>query len=102
MGDILATRMRVRGVAGLVTDGAVRDVAGGVCVVPGDAIIADHDGAIVIPADLLEAVVDDGEKQEAFEAWVLGEVEAGQGIFGLYPPDDETRARYEAWKARQD
>ncbi|MBC6440188.1 MAG: ribonuclease activity regulator RraA [Rhodospirillales bacterium] len=130
LGDILATRLRVRGVAGVVTDGAVRDHAGiaasglpvvcagaaapanpaafsdggldldiacgGVTVRPGDAVIADGDGAIVIPANLVAAVVTDGEEQECLEAWVLKQAEADTPVPGLYPPDAETRARYEA------
>jgi regulator of RNase E activity RraA len=129
-GDILAARMRQRGVAGLVTDGVVRDVAGvldtglpvwsagvaapasvnsltfvgwqepigcgGVAIFPGDMIVADGDGAVVIPSALAEAVGTEGADQEHFEAWVLREVEAGAQLPGLYPPDQATKARYAA------
>ena len=129
-GDILVARMRKRGVAGLVTDGVVRDVAGvlgaglpvwaagtaapasvnsltfvgwqepigcgGVAIFPGDMIVADADGAVVIPAALAEAVAAEGTEQEQFETWVLRQVEQGAQLPGLYPPDQDTKARYAA------
>lgn len=132
LGDILATRLQVRGVAGLVTDGVVRDAegvrasglpvvcagaaapasynaftdggrdlpiaVGGVTVLPGDSIVADGDGAVVVPARHLAEVVEAGEEQEKLEAWILGEARGGRSIVGLYPPDEETRARYRAWQ----
>lgn len=127
-GDILVARMRRRGAAGLVTDGAVRDVAGvlgtglpvwsagiaapasvnsltfvgwqepigcgGVAVFPNDMIVADGDGAVVVPAALAEAVAIAAMEQERFEAWVVEEVERGAKLPGLYPPDEATKARY--------
>ena len=67
---------------------------GGVAVFPGDAIVADGDGAVVIPAALLAEVVEAAVAQERFEGWVMGEVERGVPLPGLYPPDEETKARY--------
>ena len=129
-GDILCSRMRKRGVAALVTDGVVRDVAGvlatglpvwcqgvaappsvagltfvnwqepvgcgGVAVFPNDLIVVDADGAVVVPAALLDAVLDAAVEQERLEGWVMQEVEAGAALPGLYPPDAANRARYEA------
>lgn len=69
---------------------------GGVCVVPGDTIVADGDGAVVIPAALLEAVTAAAVEQERLEAWIMVEVGKGLALPGLYPPNAETRARYEA------
>lgn len=134
-GDILCARMRMRGVAALVTDGAVRDVAGvldsglpvwcggvaappsvagltfvnwqepigcgGVAIFPDDVIVADADGAVVIPAALLAEVVDAACEQERLEAWIMGEVQAGATLPGLYPPDAETRSRYAAFRDSQ-
>jgi regulator of RNase E activity RraA len=129
-GDILCARMVKRGVAGLVTDGVMRDIAGvratglpiwskgvaappsvaglifegwqapigcgGVAVYPGDLIVADSDGAVVVPAALVDHVASAGPEQERLEAWIAGEVERGVPLPGLYPPDAATRARYEA------
>ncbi|QXM23572.1 ribonuclease activity regulator RraA [Elioraea tepida] len=128
-GDILCARMSKKGVAALVTEGAVRDGAGvratalpvwcagevappsvasltfvtweepvgcgGVAVFPGDIVVADDDGAVLIPQALLEAVAREAEAQEKLEAWIMREVEKGVPLPGLYPPDAETRARYE-------
>ncbi|MBV0892681.1 ribonuclease activity regulator RraA [Paracoccus sp. Z118] len=134
-GDILCARMAKRGVAALVTDGVVRDVAGvrgtglpvwcagvaappsvagltfvnwqepigcgGVAVYPDDLIVIDDDGAVLIPAKLVEAVVEASIEQERLEGWIMGEVEAGHPLPGLYPANAENKARYEAWKAGQ-
>ncbi|ALM84088.1 ribonuclease activity regulator RraA [Bordetella sp. N] len=131
-GDILCARMHQRGVAGLVTAGAVRDRAGiqvaglpvwssgvsappavaqlafvgwqdpigcgGVAVMPNDIIVADEDGAIVIPADLLDSVLETALDQEQTEAWILDEVRKGAPLTGLYPMNEENKARYEAYR----
>jgi regulator of RNase E activity RraA len=72
---------------------------GGVAVFPGDVIVADGDGAVVVPPSLVEQVVSLGREQERFEAWALREVEKGVPLPGLYPPNEATKARYEAEKA---
>jgi regulator of RNase E activity RraA len=133
-GDILCARMKVRGVAALVTDGVVRDVAGvigtglpvwckgaaappsvagltfvnwqepigcgGVAIFPNDVIVVDDDGAVVIPRALLSDVVEAAAEQEKLEAWIMGEVQAGVPLPGLYPANTETKARYEAFRSR--
>lgn len=134
-GDILCGRMARRGVAALVTDGAVRDLAGvlgtnlpvwcagasappsvaaltfvnwqepigcgGVAVFPDDVIVADGDGAVVIPRALVAEVAALGVEQERLEAWIMGEVDKGASLPGLYPANAENRARYEAERGRQ-
>ena len=133
-GDILCTRMGKRGVAGLVTDGVVRDLAGvlasgfpvwcagtaappsvaaltfvswqepiacgGVAVFPNDVIVVDSDGAVLIPAALLEEVVALAVEQERLETWIMNEVEKGAALPGLYPPNAATKARYEESKEK--
>lgn len=128
-GDILCARMHHRRVAGLVTDGAVRDRAGiaeaglpvwcsavaappavaqlafvdwqetigcgGVAVIPGDVIVADDDGAIVIPAALVNDVVEIALAQEQTESWILQQVKSGEPLNGLYPMSADNQARYE-------
>jgi regulator of RNase E activity RraA len=71
---------------------------GGVAVFPDDVIVADGDGAVVIPAALVEAVAEAAPEQERLEAWIMREVEAGAALPGLYPPNAENKARYAAAK----
>jgi regulator of RNase E activity RraA len=131
-GDILMTRLMVRGAAGIVTDGGLRDSqtieklelpvycgarsaplnlvrhhaidmqlpigCGGVAVYPGDVLVGDGDGVVVIPAKIAEEVAKEAESQTQFEDWVEMKVKEGRGIFGLYPPNAETKAEFEAWK----
>ncbi|MDE2615012.1 MAG: ribonuclease activity regulator RraA [Burkholderiales bacterium] len=73
---------------------------GGVAVFPDDLIVADGDGAVVIPAALAGDVVDAAVEQERLEAWIMDEVKAGAALPGLYPPDAANKARYEASKKR--
>jgi regulator of RNase E activity RraA len=72
---------------------------GGVAIFPGDTVVADADGAVVVPQALLEAVVAEAAEQEQLEAWIMAEVEGGAPLPGLYPPDDAARARYEQARA---
>ena len=133
-GDILCARMVKRGVAGLVTDGVVRDVTGvigvglpvwcqgvsappsvagltfvawqqpigcgGVAVFPDDVVVVDQDGAVVVPAALLDEVVAEAPEQERMEAWIMEQVDKGVPLPGLYPMNAETKARYEVEKAQ--
>ncbi|MQB07309.1 ribonuclease activity regulator RraA [Agrobacterium tumefaciens] len=133
-GDILCARMAKRGVAALITDGVVRDVAGvrttglpvwcagvaappsvagltfvnwqepiscgGVAVYPDDIIVVDDDGAVLVPAALVDEILELATEQERLEAWIMSEVEAGASLPGLYPPNAENKARYEASKAK--
>jgi regulator of RNase E activity RraA len=71
---------------------------GGCAIFPGDVIVADDDGAVVIPQDLVEFVAAEGDEHERYESWVVSEVERGVPLPGLYPPNDEAKARYQAWK----
>ncbi|MCZ7561566.1 MAG: ribonuclease activity regulator RraA [Burkholderiaceae bacterium] len=88
-------------VAGLTFVGWQQPIAcGGVAVFPDDVVVVDDDGAVLIPAALLAEVVAQAVEQERFEAWIMGEVEHGAALPGLYPPDAANRARYEATKTR--
>jgi regulator of RNase E activity RraA len=134
-GSILITRMMIRGAAGVVTDGGLRDSmeiaqlaiptycanpsaptnlikhhavdlnvpigCGGVPVYPGDILVGDGEGVVVIPANIAEEVAMDAAEQDRFETFVTEKVREGQSIFGLYPPDAANKAAYEAWKAKR-
>ena len=133
-GDILCARMKKKGVAALVTDGVLRDVAGvrathlpvwcqgaaappsvagltfvnwgepigcgGVAVFPDDVVVVDEDGAVLIPQALVDEMVATAPEQERLEGWLMSEVEKGASLPGLYPPNAENKARYEAWKSK--
>ncbi|HTK28092.1 MAG TPA: ribonuclease activity regulator RraA [Vicinamibacterales bacterium] len=133
-GDLLCARIKRRGVAGLVTDGVVRDVegvlgtglsvwcrgyaappsvaaltfvnwqepigCGGVAVFPGDLMVADGDGAVVIPRALVDEVAATAPEQERLENWIMREIEKGEPLPGLYPPNAATKARYDAERER--
>ena len=71
---------------------------GGVAVFPDDVVVADADGVVLIPAALLDQVVAEGPDQEHMETWIMGEVDKGIPLPGLYPMNEATRARYEAEK----
>ena len=134
-GEILTTRLWKRGVAGVVSDGPVRDShmiaklpfpvycaggapplnlcrhhavdlnvpigCGGVPVYPGDIIVGDEEGVVVIPQELAENVAADAWQQEQFELFVIERIKDGAPLHGTYPPNDATRAAYEDWRRRQ-
>ena len=132
-GSILVTRLMVRGVAGVVTDGGFRDSdeiaklampsyhhrpsaptnltvhqaldinvpigCGDAPVFPGDVIVGDGDGVVVIPAHLADEVAAEGVEMTAFEDFVTEEVMKGRSIIGLYPAtQDKTLADFAAWR----
>jgi len=68
-------------------------------VFPGDVILGDADGVIVIPAHLADEIADETFEMTAFEDFVAEEVGKGRGIFGLYPATDEqTLKDFAAWR----
>ncbi len=69
---------------------------GGVAVFPGDVLVVDDDGAVLIPAALLEDMLLLAPEQERLESWIMAEVDKGAALPGLYPPNAENKARYEA------
>ena len=86
-------------VAGLTFVGWQEPVAcGGVAVFPNDVLVADDDGAVLIPANLLDDVVGAAVEQELLEGWIMQEVERGVALPGLYPANEATMARYQAWR----
>ena len=72
---------------------------GGVAVFPDDIVMVDDDGAVVIPQKLVADVAAAASEQERMEEWIMTQVNGGASLPGLYPPNAENKARYEAWKA---
>ncbi|MDB5839225.1 MAG: hypothetical protein JWQ23_1177 [Herminiimonas sp.] len=132
-GSILVTRLMVRGVAGVVTDGGFRDSpeisklaipayhnrpsaptnltlhqaldinvpigCGDVPVFPGDVVVGDAEGVVIIPAEIADEIADEAVEMTAFEDFVTEEVLKGRSILGLYPATEEqTRIDYAAWR----
>jgi len=132
-GSILVSRLMVRGVAGVVTDGGFRDAqeiaklaiptyhqrpsaptnltlhqaieingpigCGDAPVFPGDVIVGDGDGVIVIPAHLADEIAEEAAEMTAFEDFVAEQVLAGRSILGLYPATEEkTRVDFANWR----
>jgi len=75
---------------------------GGVAVYPGDIIVGDDEGVVVIPRHLAVDVAEDAAEQEVMEAFILERIEAGAPLRGTYPPDATTLAAYQAWRAARD
>ena len=74
---------------------------GGCAVFPGDVIVCDDDGAVVIPQSLVAFVAEEGAEHERMETWIVREVERGAKLPGLYPMNESTKARYEAAKKKR-
>ena len=72
---------------------------GDVPVYPGDIVVGDAEGVVVIPAHLANEIAAEAASMTVFEDWVEQQVLAGRSTFGLYPPDDGTRAEFAAWQA---
>ncbi|MEK0083521.1 ribonuclease activity regulator RraA [Benzoatithermus flavus] len=131
-GDILLTRLMVRGVAGAVTDGGFRDTpaiaklgfpayharpsaptgpilhhacdlqvpigCGDVPVYPGDIVVGDGEGVVVIPARLANEVAEEAVTMTEYEDFVEEQVRQGRRLPGLYPATPESRRAFEAWR----
>lgn len=132
-GDILITRLMVRGGAGVVTDGGFRDSmvigeldipayhhrpasptnltlheaidinvpigCGDVAVFPGDILVGDDDGVIVIPTGIADEIAAEAVEMTAYEDFVVERVKAGAPIIGLYPATDESNlVKFAEWR----
>lgn len=82
-------------------DTDVTIACGGTTVQPGDIIVADADGILVIPPALAAELAEDAIAQEREETFIARMVAEGHGVDGLYPLNATWRARYEEWEAGQ-
>ena len=73
---------------------------GDVPVYPGDIVVGDSEGVVVVPQHLAQEVADEAYEQTIFEDFVQERVMAGASTFGLYPPEGEAKAEYAEWRAK--
>ncbi len=74
---------------------------GNVLIMPGDVMVGDADGVVAIPRHVAEEVALAAVEQERLETFVLGKIQAGASIIGVYPPDEKIRAEYEAQRGKK-
>jgi regulator of RNase E activity RraA len=74
---------------------------GEVAVYPGDVLVGDAEGVVVIPRHIAEDVAEEAFEQTAFEDFVQEKVEEGRSIFGIYPPAPDAREEFQHWRAQR-
>lgn len=73
----------------------------GVAVYPGDIVVGDSDGVVVVPRSIAEELANDSYEQEMREKFLFTKIDAGAPLWGTYPPNEETLKEYADWRARQ-
>ena len=73
----------------------------GVTVVPGDVIVGDEEGVVVVPAAMVDEVAAEAAQQELEEEWGMSRVAAGESTDGAFPITPERRPEFEAWVAQR-
>jgi regulator of RNase E activity RraA len=130
-GQILMSRLKVRGAAAMVTDASVRDSpsiaefdfpvfsagvsasvnlilhhavdmqvpigCAGVPVYPGDIIVGDAEGVVVVPRHLAGVIAGPAVEQEELESYLHERIAGGAPLRGTYPPDEETLEAFRVW-----
>lgn len=71
----------------------------GVAVYPGDVLVGDPDGVIVVPRALAPVIAGPAREQERLEAYLHTRIQQGESLWGVDPPDENTLADYRAWQA---
>jgi regulator of RNase E activity RraA len=74
---------------------------GDVAVYPGDIVAGDGEGVAVIPRHIADEVAEEAFEQTIFEDFVQEQIEAGRGLFGIYPPSPETRGEFKRWRGEK-
>jgi regulator of RNase E activity RraA len=89
-------------VAHMAVDMNVPIACAGVLVMPGDVLVGDAEGVVVIPAHVAEEVAADALEQESVESYALEQVRLGVPIGEIYPLAENMRASYEAWRSNRE
>jgi regulator of RNase E activity RraA len=134
-GDLLIGRLKMRGCAGIVTDGGYRDIAGvaklsfpayqrrtaspatplglhavdanvpigcaGVAVYPGDVVVGDGEGVVILPAGLVEELAAEAAEASVYDQFAEEKIAEGRPLIGLFPATEASRREYEAWKTKR-
>ncbi len=74
----------------------------GVLIMPGDVLVGDGEGVVVILAQVAEKVAHEGVEQEQRELFFTHQVTGGAALQGVYPPDERTLAVFEWWRAARE
>ncbi len=74
---------------------------GGVAVYPGDIVVGDGDGIVILPQEIADEVSRECAEQELLETFCRMKLEEGRAMPGTYPPNDVTRREFEEWRSRQ-
>lgn len=72
----------------------------GVAVYPGDIVVGDSDGVVVIPRSIAEEMANDSYEQEQREKFLFTKIDAGASLWGTYPPNEETLKEYAEWRSK--
>ncbi|WP_273772502.1 ribonuclease activity regulator RraA [Brucella intermedia] len=72
----------------------------GVAVYPGDIVVGDSDGVVVIPRAIVEEMANDSYEQEQREKFLFTKIDAGAPLWGTYPPNEDTLKEYAEWRSR--
>ncbi len=73
---------------------------GGVAVYPGDIVVGDPEGVVVIPRELAGEIADEASEMTTYDEFVSEKVAEGRSLFGLYPATADSRVEFEAWRKR--
>ena len=96
-----AVHAAVLGIVHFPLETNVPVACGGVLVMPGDVIVGDAEGVVVVPAAMAEEVAHDALEQEEREEWAYERVDAGESVRGVFPIGADREAEFEAWRAQR-
>ena len=74
---------------------------GGITVIPGDVLVGDADGVVVIPRAHAAKIADEAVHHDELEVYLYERISNGESLRGIYPPNEQTLREYEVWKQRR-